>query len=100
MPDRYSIALTLTAYGHLEALRRYDRNRVLGAIKEQLAFSPDEETRNKKLLRANPVADWELRVQPFRVFYEVDKPNASVRVVAVGRKRRDRLIMGDQEIQI
>jgi hypothetical protein len=31
-----------------------------------------EETRNRKPLRDNPLADWELRVGRFRVFYEVD----------------------------
>ena len=53
----------------MEALRRYDRNTVLDKIKAQLVHTPAEETRNRKLLRENPLADWELRVGRFRVFY-------------------------------
>ena len=39
-----------------------------------------------------------LRVQDYRVFYEVDEPARSVRVVAIGRKEGNRLIIGGQEI--
>jgi mRNA-degrading endonuclease RelE of RelBE toxin-antitoxin system len=58
------------------------------------------ETRNKKLLRENPLADWELRVHPFRVFYDVDEANKSVRVLAIGVKDGDKLIVGGEEIDI
>jgi mRNA-degrading endonuclease RelE of RelBE toxin-antitoxin system len=100
MADVFTIDLTDTAYGHLQALRRFDRNRVLDAIKEQLALCPGEETRNRKILRSNPIADWELRVDPFRVFYEVDPTRKTVRVVAVGLKRHNRLTIGGEEIEI
>jgi mRNA-degrading endonuclease RelE of RelBE toxin-antitoxin system len=100
MANAFTIDLTKTAYRHLEALRRFDRNRILDAIRDQLTHRPDEETRNKKLLRDNPMADWELRVQPFRVFYEVDTAKTSVRVVAVGVKQRNMLVIGGEEIEI
>jgi len=100
MADAYTVVLTRPAYRHLEALRRYDRNRVLDAIRSNLTARPTEESRNQKLLRDNPLADWELRVQPFRVFYDVDPAARTVRIVAVGVKERDRLIIGGQEIEI
>jgi len=100
MAEPFAIDLTRPAYRHLEALKRYERNRVLDAIKAHLRFHPDEEMRNKKLLRDNPLADWELRVQPFRVFYEVDAERKAVRIVAIGVKERDRLIVGGVEIEI
>ena len=100
MADAYTVVVTRRAYRHLEALRRYDRNRVLDAIRDELPLRPTEETRNKKLLRENPLADWELRVQPFGVFYDVDFATRTVRVVAVGTKVRDILVIGGQEIEI
>jgi len=100
MADAYSVVLTRAAYRHLEGLRRYDRNRVLDAIRDHLAVRPTQETRHKKPLRENPLADWELRVQPFRVFYDVDPAAKTVRILAIGHKQRDRLIIGGQEIQI
>ena len=61
---------------------------------------PSAETRNKKMLRESLLSDWELRVHPFRVFYEVDEANRRVRVVAVGVKERNRLVIGGEEVEI
>ena len=96
----FTIELARAAYGHVESFRRRDRNRILDAIKEELIHNPNEETRNKKILRENPLSDWELRVDPFRVFYEVDDIGQRVRVLAVGIKQRSRLIIGGKEIKI
>ncbi len=62
---------------------------------------PLTETRNRKPLRPNPVAPWELRVGDLRVFYEVaaDEPNV-VRVLAVGRKRGNTLLIAGKEIEL
>jgi len=98
MKTAYAIKFTGQAYKHLEAISRRDRNLILDAIREQLPQTPDEETRNRKLLRDNPVADWELRVGQYRLFYDVDGANRVVRVLAVGRKERNRLIIGGQEV--
>jgi mRNA-degrading endonuclease RelE of RelBE toxin-antitoxin system len=48
-------------------------------------------------LREHSGADWELRVGAYRVFYEVDTKNRTVRVVAIGFKDRNKLIVGGQE---
>jgi mRNA-degrading endonuclease RelE of RelBE toxin-antitoxin system len=98
--SQYTIDVTRTAYGHLAALKRYDRNRILDGIKEQLSHQPEQETRNKKRLRDNPISDWELRIDPFRILYEVDETNQCVTVVGVGVKERDRLIIGGEEVEI
>lgn len=100
MPELFSVVLTRTACSHMEALRRYDRNAILNTIKAQLLHTPAEETRNRKLLRENPLADWELRVGRFRVFYEIDSGNRLVRVLAVGFKDGDKLFIGGEEVQL
>jgi hypothetical protein len=53
----YAIKFGKSAYRHLEAFRRFDRNKILDGIKEQLTYKPQEKTRNKKFLRENPLAD-------------------------------------------
>jgi hypothetical protein len=59
------------------------------------------ETRNRKPLRPNPVAPWELRVGHLRVFYEVVGADGGVvRILAVGRKQRNVLTIGGEEIQL
>jgi len=83
------------------ALTAAERSRILDAIARQLAHQPLGETRNRKPLRPNPLAPWELRVGRLRVFYEVtsDEP-ALVRVLAVGKKEGSVLRIGGKEIEL
>jgi hypothetical protein len=60
-----------------------------------------KETRNRKPLRPNPIAPWELRVGNLRVFYDVaGEPSPTVHVLAVGVKDRDVLRVGGQEVSL
>jgi mRNA-degrading endonuclease RelE of RelBE toxin-antitoxin system len=80
----------------LRSLRRYDRQKVVDAIEQQLAYQPNEASRNRKRLRPNQLAEWELRIGSFRVFYDSDT-SAKVTVVAVGYKRANQLFIRGQE---
>ena len=66
----------------------------------QLLHQPLVPTRNRKLLRANPIASWELRIGEFRVFYEVDEEAMTVTVVAVGHKEHNVLLVRGQEVRL
>lgn len=97
----YWISFAQSVKAHLEVLTARQRSTVLAAIERQLATEPTKETRNRKPLRPNPVAPWELRVGALRVFYEVsDEPPAVVRVLAVGIKERGTLRIGGKEIKL
>lgn len=62
---------------------------------------PLVETKNRKPLRPNPIAPWELRVGQLRVFYEVASGEPGVvRVLAVGKKEGNILRVADQEIEL
>ncbi len=100
MTTHFKIDVTRTACRHLGAFRKFDRNRILDGIKGQLAYRPNQETRNRKQLREHPLSDWELRIDPFRVFYEVDAESGVVTVVGIGVKEREKLIINGEEIQI
>lgn len=80
------------------AISRRDRKVILDAIREQLVHTPDTETRNRRLLRDNPFADWELKISQCRLFYDLDVANRVVRILAVGIKERNRLIIGGEEV--
>jgi mRNA-degrading endonuclease RelE of RelBE toxin-antitoxin system len=72
-------------------------------IEDQLTHEPDVETRNRKPVRAPAAfqAEWELRFGPnnrFRVFYQIDHENRKVRIVAIGEKNRNRLVIGGEEV--
>jgi mRNA-degrading endonuclease RelE of RelBE toxin-antitoxin system len=98
---RFTIEFAESVSGQLLALTRAERVRVLDTVERQLVDEPLVETRNRKPLRPNPVAPWELRVGPMRVFYEVVlHPTRLVRVVAVGKKQRNVLRVGKREVKL
>ena len=70
------------------------QKRVIEAVRAQLLFQPSVPTRNRKRLRPNPLAPWELRVGPLRVFYDILEDEAVVDIVAIGEKDRELRIAG------
>jgi len=76
-----------------------ERAGVVNAIELQLSKEPEAETRNRKRLRQNPIAPWELRIKNVRVFYDVEEPS-KVTILAIGKKRGNRLYIEGQEIQL
>ena len=97
----YEIVFARSVAEHLGHLTAAERARVLDAIERQLAAEPLVETRNRKPLRPNPLAPWELRIGALRVFYEVVAAEPDVvRVLAVGKKLRNVLRIGGREIKL
>lgn len=66
-------------------------------IRKHLAESgPAQSTRNKfRLRRASEYAEYELRLDPWRVFYRMH--GGVVEVVLIGEKRGDKLFIGTDE---
>ncbi len=92
----YAVEFARSVEAHLR-----DRTTVLAAINRQLRNQPLKEARHRKPLRPNPIAPWELRVGPLRVFYEVaGTESGMVRILAVAWKRRNTLIIGGKEIRL
>lgn len=59
------------------------------------------ETRNRKPLRPNPIAPWELRVGNLRVFYDVyDDPEPTVYIHSIGVKSGSRFRIGDEDVTL
>ena len=71
----YRIELTPEALEDLASLRNFDLRRVVDEIEVQLKDEPTRETRKRKRLRPNQLAEWELRVESFRVFYSTNDHN-------------------------
>ena len=92
---------TLEALEHLAALDAGERSAVLDAVDRQLSHEPTTPTRNRKLLRANALAPWELRVGMLRVYFDVaGSPDFIVTVRAVGRKVRSQVLIGGEEVDL
>jgi len=90
---------------HLRAIEPKYHSLIHEAIHEQLLFEPNAETRNRKPLQ-RPVAfsaTWELRFGPdnrFRVLYSIDRERREVRILAMGVKQRNRLVIGGEEVEL
>ena len=97
----YGIEYSPDAEDHLRALTARQQAIVLDTVVRQLAEQPVVETRNRKPMRPNPLAPWELRIGDLRVYYDVqEEPTPMVLIRAVGVKERDRVRIGRQVIEL
>jgi mRNA-degrading endonuclease RelE of RelBE toxin-antitoxin system len=96
----FEIEFTLDAIDDMRLLRKYERQQIVETIQNQLAHQPTEETRNRKRLRPNQLAEWELRIGRFRVFYDIDAQANRVKIEAVGYKRGNRLLIHGEEYKL
>lgn len=109
----YLIQFAESVKEQLKALTARQREIVLDAIEEQLVHEPLVETRNRKPLRPNPIAPWELRIGELRVFYDVEvreertastpveeREESTVSILAVGEKQGNTLKIGGKEVTL
>jgi mRNA-degrading endonuclease RelE of RelBE toxin-antitoxin system len=97
---KYQIELTEEAKIDLSFFSAQERKLIVEGIKTHLGDEPLHETKNRKKLRDNPIAPWELRLGNYRVFYAVLADIIVVTVVSVGHKRHNLLYIRNQEVKI
>jgi mRNA-degrading endonuclease RelE of RelBE toxin-antitoxin system len=96
----YQIELTEEAKIDLSSYNAYEEKTIADAVRAQLTNQPTVATRNRKQLRDNPIAQWELRVDKFRVFYEVHEESEMVTIVAVGHKEHASLFIRGVRVKL
>jgi mRNA-degrading endonuclease RelE of RelBE toxin-antitoxin system len=96
----FTVDLSDDVLDELRQFRKRDSTMIFDEIERQLTYQPNVETRNRKPLRANPLAEWELRVDKFRVFYDMDTENETVLVKAVGVKIGNKLFIRGEEFSL
>lgn len=98
MAVRYVIEYTPATEAHFRFLTARQQVIVFDTVDEQLTHQPLVETRNRKPMRPNPLAPWELRIGNLRVYYDVGMTEEQVvSILAVGIKRRNRVYIGGKE---
>jgi mRNA-degrading endonuclease RelE of RelBE toxin-antitoxin system len=95
--NQYEIVFTEEARQDLLQYNPYEQKIIVSEIRQQLAFQPLVETKNRKELRENPMASWELRAGRFRIFYQVLENEVSV--IAIGHKDHNRLFIRGKEVK-
>jgi mRNA-degrading endonuclease RelE of RelBE toxin-antitoxin system len=96
----FDIRFTESALEDVAWFRRRDRQIVFDGIQQQLAHEAFVETRNRKELRPNRTAEWELRIEVFRVFYDADADQEIVEVKVVGQKSGSQVIVRGKEFKL
>jgi mRNA-degrading endonuclease RelE of RelBE toxin-antitoxin system len=88
----FTIVISSMADAELDAMRPFDRTRVLDSIQAHLWYEPLRASRLQKMLGVVPASFGytppmrELKVGGFRVFYTVDENDRTVYVLSVRRK--------------
>ena len=71
----------------ISALSPRQRSVVFTGVDQQLMHEPTVETRNRKQMRDNPLASWELRLGDLRIYYDVEEqPEQLVKIAVIGIK--------------
>jgi mRNA-degrading endonuclease RelE of RelBE toxin-antitoxin system len=97
---RFVLNFSDSALGDLEFFRKYEQTLILDQTQTQLTYQPTTETRNRKPLEPNDLADWELRVGAYRVFYDVVPAEGIVKVKAIGHKEHNELYIRGKEFKL
>lgn len=97
----YTIEYSPDTLDHFRVLTARQRATVLDTVEIQLRHEPTVETRNRKPMRPNPLAPWELRIGVLRVYYDVEEaPEPKVLIRAIGVKERNRVRIGKKELEL
>ena len=96
----FRVELTPETIEDLRSLKKNESRRVFDEIEKQLKHEPATKTRNRKRLRPNKLAEWELRIDRFRIFYDVDDDEKIVKIIAVGFKQGNVLFIHGEEYEL
>ena len=96
----FEIKFTDQAIADLKLLKKAERRSILSKLETKLIDEPTAETRNRKKLRPNQLAEWELRLGNFRIFYDVNQDNELIIIQTIGYKVGSRLIIQGKEYRL
>jgi mRNA-degrading endonuclease RelE of RelBE toxin-antitoxin system len=96
----YIIEYTETARADLQWFQKHEQNVIIDCIDKRLRHEPTAENRNRKELRHNLTATWELRIGDFRVLYDVDVQVRIVAIKRIGEKRGNTLYLRGQREEL
>ncbi len=94
---RFILELTASARDDIRYFQKFEQQLILDTIDQQLSYEPLTATKNRKQLRLNRLAEWELRVDIYRIFYDVASDPSIVTVKAVGWKEHNKLFIRGKE---
>jgi addiction module RelE/StbE family toxin len=96
----FEIEFTERAVRDLRGFKKFEQNLIVDETEKNLLWEPIKEARNRKPLRPNELSKWELRIEKYRIFYDVDEETKSVKIKAVGWKEHNKLYISNKEYKL
>ena len=95
----YRITLTESAKEDIAYFEAHEQRIIVAGIIAHLKTDVEIRTRKKKPLRPNPIAPWEVRLDKYRIFYSIE-PESTVKIVAVGYKEHNDLLIRGRKVPL
>ena len=87
MSNPFEIRYTNDATADLKTLRAYDLRKVLDGIEAHLSFQPTQESKSRIKAMTEPFwSQYRLRIDDFRVYYDVSETARTVYVLRILQK--------------
>lgn len=96
----FEIKFTEEAIDDLQWFKKAEQSHIVRELETIVSQEPTTETRNRKRLRPNELAEWEVRIGDFRVFYDVDQEKDLIKIEAVGYKKGSQLFIRGKEYKL
>ena len=96
---KFSIGLTASAIEDIDYYRKKERRIISDGIALFLTHDANIETKRRKPMRPNQIAQWELHLADFRVFYDFEQDDV-VKVVALGHKEHNDLYIRGSKVEL
>lgn len=96
----FELEFTESAIEDLRYFKKAQQNLILDSVEQQVSQEPLTVTKNRKQLRPNDISTWELRIDKYRVFYDVNIEEDLVIIKAVGWKEHNQLFIRGKEFEL
>jgi mRNA-degrading endonuclease RelE of RelBE toxin-antitoxin system len=94
----FTVNITSSARTDIRFFKTYEQRIIATGIRIFLTRDALVETDRRKLLESNSLASWELRMDNYRVFYDVE--DDIVHIIAVGHKHHNDLYVRGKKVQL
>jgi mRNA-degrading endonuclease RelE of RelBE toxin-antitoxin system len=94
----FTVNITPSARADIRYFKAYEQRIIATGIRTFLTRDALVETDRRKLLELNELASWELRIDNYRVFYDVE--DDTVHIIAVGHKNHNDLYVREKKVQL
>jgi len=93
----FDIELTIQAIRDLKWFSKREQKIIRDGIEANLRYEPTIPTLNRKPMKVNETAEWELRVEKFRILYDVEQQVRIVEIQRIGEKQGNRFFFRGRE---